>query len=108
MTDVRFQASDSIGLSPSGVTFSIAATKPLLDAPGDTIRLPVARSYEITSTAVVIALLPTTSLGGGWAYRVQWRHSSGVILTEFVAVPDSVDPLNYEDLTRVDPKTLTG
>lgn len=108
MTDVQFQAVDSIGLSPSGVTFSVVATKPLLDTSGNVIRLPVPRSYEITSTPVTIALPSTTLYGAGWAYKVTWERGGRQLLTEFVSVPDSGSVVNYEDLTRVDPKTLTG
>ena len=106
MTDVRFSAKDSVGLSPGSIAFRIAATRELLES-GVGIRLPIEREYDVTLSDVTISLPSTALFGGGWAYRVTWLHRGNPVLTEFVSVQDSGSTINYEALTRVDPKTLT-
>lgn len=108
MTQVRFDAADSLGLDPAtALTFELSATRLLFDPVLDLVRLPFARSYPVTgSAATVIELAPTNSFGGGWAWRITWRHGSINEVTMYFVVPAASGVLNFEDLTIIDPSTL--
>lgn len=61
---------------------------------------PVVLDYSDTTIEVPPSDVPT------WAWRVRWTVDSQSV-DQFVHVPNTTDVLEFADLTRVDPATLT-
>lgn len=67
----------------------------------DYIVLPRPLTVEHVENTVDVEIQPT---GASWVWKVEERIGGGT--TRYVAVPDSLTPINYEDLVEVDPTTL--
>lgn len=68
--------------------------------------LPGRSTVELPLATGIVNVLPTEP---GWAYRVETfleGTPDGLVLTEYVLVPDLEDELEYSQLERVNPRTL--
>ena len=72
----------------------------------DSIIVPAPFTINTADTGRVdVPLLPT---GAGWCWKVTVTIPGVTAFTEYVAVPDYPDGIDYADLIRVDPDTLTA
>lgn len=98
MTRVHFLLTDPSGTPLKG-SISLTPTRRLIV---DTqVRLPKGIRADLVDGETTVDLMPSTT---GWAWRVSELVVSGIV--RYVAVPDSVDTVEYADLAEVDKDSL--
>ncbi|MFT8639011.1 hypothetical protein [Bifidobacterium sp.] len=98
MTLVRIRLRDAAGNPVNG---NLLWTPTIRYKHSGTLRLPVAMKVTLTQGNADVNLTPSTQL---WAWRVTEMVPEGTI--RHVIVPNTLQHINYGDLTDIDPTTL--
>lgn len=99
--DLRVPTPDGTYIPATGRVKWTPLLRRHVDGTVDYVVLPASFSVWLTTPPPVAEVEPTTT---EWCWRVEEYTQAGTV--RYVLVPDSVDIVDYGDLTEIDPNTL--